>query len=397
MTAEEPSEKATVPLPKREALLESIPAFALLPPEARRALAGLLREQQAAAGQAVVVEGEDGDRLFLIVSGRAEVSAKGAGGKTTILAMLGPGEQFGEQALLSKSGKRRATVTALTPLLLLTLSAKAFHALRQAYPATDAALAQTAETRETVKFLKQATPFAVLAGTTLQALLNGLERKSVPAGETILRQGEPGQSCFVVRSGLVEVSVHVDNGTKLGTERRLATLGPGTLFGETALLTDAPRSATIRALEATDLWELRRHVLLHVMGEESQISGEMLHLVQLRDRPRPAEGVEVHQRTTADGQTLTSLKDTARGVYHQLSPEGWYLWQRLDGNRTLRDLTVDGAKAFPSWTPQAIEDTLSALSAAGFLQTPGLSPEAQSMLKRPPLWQRALRGLRRSP
>jgi len=71
----------------------------------------------------MVAEGEAGDRLYLIAEGRAEVSTAGQGGPVP-LAMLGPGELFGEIALLEPGGKRQATVTATTPLLALGLATR---------------------------------------------------------------------------------------------------------------------------------------------------------------------------------------------------------------------------------------------------------------------------------
>ena len=94
------------------------------------------------------------------------------------------------------------------------------------------------------KFLKQASPFATLDADRLRRLVARLERLTVPAGEDVVRQGEPGDSCYLVRSGRVEVVA----GQHGSGKRSLATLGPGSLFGEAALLTDAPRNATVRAL-----------------------------------------------------------------------------------------------------------------------------------------------------
>ncbi len=64
------------------------------------------------------------------------------------------------------------------------------------------------------------------------------------AGETIIRQGEPGSRFYIVTDGEVEVVREETD----GGERRLATLGPGRSFGEAALLGATRRNATVRAL-----------------------------------------------------------------------------------------------------------------------------------------------------
>ena len=79
-------------------------------------------------------------------------------------------------------------------------------------------------------------------------MLERLARESVPAtfaaGETIVREGEPGDRFFVVSSGTVEI---------LGKE-----LGPGEAFGEIALLRDVPRTATATARTDVALVALER-------------------------------------------------------------------------------------------------------------------------------------------
>ncbi len=100
-----------VPVVKRVRLLKGLPAFSRLPEGTLEEMAGLLREERHLAGDVVVAEGETGVRLYLISTGRAEVSAAGPKGPVP-LATLGPGEMFGEISLLEPGGKRTATVTA---------------------------------------------------------------------------------------------------------------------------------------------------------------------------------------------------------------------------------------------------------------------------------------------
>ena len=90
----------------------------------------------------------------------------------------------------------------------------------------------------------------LLAGTDLFGLLTAQDRKELAAeapvrafgsGETIVRQGEPGHSAFVVFEGQVRVSL--DPG-----DVQLAVLDRGAYFGEMSLLTGDPRTASVRAL-----------------------------------------------------------------------------------------------------------------------------------------------------
>jgi CRP-like cAMP-binding protein len=63
------------------------------------------------------------------------------------------------------------------------------------------------------------------------------------AGSVIFRQGYPGEHAYIIQSGTVEIYKELPN----GDEEQLALLQTGEMFGELALLDDAPRSASARA------------------------------------------------------------------------------------------------------------------------------------------------------
>ncbi|HEY7794719.1 MAG TPA: cyclic nucleotide-binding domain-containing protein, partial [Gaiellaceae bacterium] len=101
-------------------LLHSVPIFAPLPAPDLERVAQHAFAVSAAAGDAVIREGDDGDRFYVIRSGVAAVTRAGAP-----VATLGPGECFGEIALL-RDVPRTATVTARTELELLALERRRF-------------------------------------------------------------------------------------------------------------------------------------------------------------------------------------------------------------------------------------------------------------------------------
>ena len=378
----------TIPPRRRLELLAGVPAFSHLPDPVLEDLASRLTEERFRSAGRVVVEGDTDDRLYLIVEGRAEASTIGPSGIVP-LATLGPGELLGELSLLEAGSSRQATVTAVEPLILLSLRATDFRLALDAHPEGRSAFEKLADDVLVTKLLKQASPFSTLGGEQLRRLAARLERLEVPTGETIIRQGEAGEECYVLRCGRVEVFT----GGAQGDERMLATLDPGSLFGEAALLTDEPRNATVRATEPCTLLALRRTDLLEVLGADRQTRERMLELVRMRDRPRRVRGIEVHHRTTITGETITTLKDARRDTNHRLSPAGWFVWQRLDGEHTLRDLTSEYMATYEASASHAVVEAVVGLVAAGFVE--GVKPSPEVMAEEPTLWQRVRAAIRR--
>src|SRR5262245_7673253 len=100
--------------------------------------------------------------------------------------------------------------------------------------------------------------FAGLSSSELVPLEAALRRRRFRRNEVICHRDDPGNSFFVISSGLVKVSLNSDD----GREVILNLLGPGATFGELALLDGEPRSADVTAMEATELLVLPREVFL---------------------------------------------------------------------------------------------------------------------------------------
>jgi CRP-like cAMP-binding protein len=91
-------------------LLKQVPLFSDLERKELEEIASAMKQRIFSAGQSIAVEGEQGVGFFVIEDGQAKVTVGGDERRT-----LGPGDYFGEVALISK-GARTATVTAETEL-----------------------------------------------------------------------------------------------------------------------------------------------------------------------------------------------------------------------------------------------------------------------------------------
>jgi CRP/FNR family cyclic AMP-dependent transcriptional regulator len=102
-------------------VLKRAPLFTALDEEAARALRRSMTEVSLTRGQVVFREGDPGDQLYVVAEGKIKLGRSSADGRENLLAIIGPGEMFGELSLFDP-GPRTATATAVTDARVLALS-----------------------------------------------------------------------------------------------------------------------------------------------------------------------------------------------------------------------------------------------------------------------------------
>ena len=103
-----------------ERLLAETPLFTAVDEDSAHALCTALARRTVHRGEVLFAEGDVGDRLFVVVEGKVKISRQFADGRENMLAVLGPGEMFGELSLFDP-GPRTASATALTDAVLVEL------------------------------------------------------------------------------------------------------------------------------------------------------------------------------------------------------------------------------------------------------------------------------------
>ena len=106
-----------------------------------------------------------------------------------------------------------------------------------------------------------------------------LDSAQVPAGTVIVRQGEAADTFFIVVDGEVEVLREED-----GERRRVATLGRGQFFGETGILRDMPRTATVRAVTPTTLLTFGREAFRELVAQSLGTTADFDRVIHERLR-----------------------------------------------------------------------------------------------------------------
>ena len=344
-----------------------MPLFADLDDAVLADIASVLEEERYQPGQIVFAEGDPGDRVLIVADGTAELSTTGSVGPVP-LATLDRGDLVGEQALLASGpGRRNASLTAVTPLRLLAVSEKDFDDVLARHPSLRNLVQLHADELSTDRFIARVGPFMTLDAGARRALARRVVKHAFAAGHVLVRQGDESDSCYLLRSGTVEVVVADAQGTHV-----LATIGAGNVVGEMAMLTDAPRLATVRAKEPCDVLELRRADLEAVLTGSHATQLEFRRLAQSRQRPRRDPQVIVSERVSSEGETITTLKHPERLTYHRLSERGRFIWDHLDGRHDLKALTRLVLTQFGEFAPGGIADIVARLSQSGMVITTGL-------------------------
>ncbi|HEV8048593.1 MAG TPA: cyclic nucleotide-binding domain-containing protein [Terriglobales bacterium] len=172
------------------------------------------------------------------------------------IAELGPGELFGEMTCMSYY-PRSATVRAKTDCTMLEMLRNVLDIMQRNKTFRDQ-LDRTYRQRALSSHLRSVPVLAPLTPDFIDHLRDRVELLRFAPGQVICTQGEPADSFYLVRLGFVKVSQQ-----RPGGELVLAYLARGSYFGEMALLTGTPRTATCSALDHVEV--------VRVSGEDFQL------------------------------------------------------------------------------------------------------------------------------
>ena len=165
--------------------------------------------------------------------------------------------------------------------------------------------------------LRQLSLFRDLEMDAVEAISEALQMESHDAGTVLMTEGEAGDKFYLLAEGAVEVSMRGSRGQKL----RIAVLGAGEIFGESALLSDEPRSATVTVLGPSTFLTLSRAQFEALMAAHPDLRAAMQAVAERRLRQRAAvdeygeHKIEVeagHHGEQVLPETFVDYEDTPR-------------------------------------------------------------------------------------
>lgn len=128
------------------------------------------------------------------------------------------------------------------------------------------------------QLLRRVDLFDALNDQDFADLVRGLRLRRVGAGTALVREGEPGQSLFVLAEGLLDIEAKDPRGER----RPLARLGPGGVVGEISLLTGSPRTASVVARTDAVLYEIDADAFRPVLERRPALAEELSAIVANR-------------------------------------------------------------------------------------------------------------------
>ena len=192
-------------------------------------------------GAEIIRQGAEPDAFYILIEGKVEVIRVNADGdESVVVAILVPGDYFGEIGLLTNA-PRNATVRVLpgAPARVMKLEAETFRRVVAESDMVSSEIARVARKRAVHELLPD-----LVKGMSEAEVKNRLpefNREAYAPAEMILREGEAADRFHFLFAGTVLVTQRDEK----GMDQTVASLGPGNYFGETGLIHDAPRNATV--------------------------------------------------------------------------------------------------------------------------------------------------------
>jgi signal transduction histidine kinase len=152
--------------------------------------------------------------------------------------------------------------------------------------------------------------FQGLPAAELQSLRQVARERTYGMGETIFKQGDPGDGIYVVKSG----EVHIGVSTPSGELRVISKLPAGELFGEMAVIDSDPRSATALAGETTTVYFVSRPDLLDALTRAPQLTIGLVR--EISRRLRDFNRQYIHE--VLDAERLALIGRFASAIVHDL-------------------------------------------------------------------------------
>jgi CRP-like cAMP-binding protein len=234
-----------------------LPLFNYFNQELLNVIIGKSELKEYSKGTPVIVQGEEGKNLFVLLSGSLQVEKRHTSNRPKALAEIYPPSIFGEIAVIEEV-RRAADVVATSPSIVLEVPAKLLRQLAE----ESQYIRELDSFRNAImvsQFFSSAPVFRDISESVVHLFTAKGKIESFEKDQIIFKQGDPGDGFYLLLRGSVGVSV---NG------RPIARIQQGGFFGEVSMIADVPRTATIYALEGTQILKINRDAFWEILSHD---------------------------------------------------------------------------------------------------------------------------------
>ena len=256
-----------------EAHLTELPVTRSLPAAAVAELVARVEVLRYPKGACLRRAGGEDYRIIWVLDGQVELRSPLTEGGHTLVAVMGPGDHFGDEAL---TGSRcRHDAVAREDVRLMAMAGDALRDLSALAAEDTEAMARSFEL---ARFLDAVPEMAGLSPSARLELALHVKELELPAGHAVIREGDPSPTMYLVRSGRCVVTRRAAD----GADEFLAYIKESGTFGEVGLLFDKPRSATVACVEPCALVEVPKEALNRAMRESFHVGLALERLASAR-------------------------------------------------------------------------------------------------------------------
>jgi CRP-like cAMP-binding protein len=183
-----------------------------------------------------------------------------------------------------------------------------------------------ASSEETIALLQRVPAFAELSEDELGRVAEVTVPRRFESGEAVFREGDDSSTCYIVRSGRARaIRQHAD-----GRSITLANFGPGDIFGELAMFDDEKRSATVEAIDETEVIAILAADMRRLLHQHPDIAVKLISALGSRLR-------ETNERLTR--QSFQTVQSRVASVLSSLVAQA-----RREGTET-SDVLISSTQA----------------------------------------------------
>ncbi len=246
---------------KLKHLLQGHPLFSNLRESTLDFLVSLSQVATFPRGSRLILQGQPNRNLCQILGGTVSIRKAEASGASVTVATLGMGTVLGEVSAL-QGQEATADVVAEETVQALLIPGTVIRQLPKLDGGTQDFEALSSRILLS-HFLGSSPLFRNLPGEALHLFTQRGQIIEVPSGQVVTRQGDQDPSFYLVMHGSLQV---------IRDEQTVAALGQGDFFGEISLISNGPRTATVRALQACSLLRLEASAFWEILASNLRIS-----------------------------------------------------------------------------------------------------------------------------